>query len=241
MNKNLAIIPARGGSEGIVDKNIKEFAGKPLIAWTIELAKSCDLIDRVIVSTDSEDIASISERYGAEVPFLRPTELSSSEVAIEPVISHAYSHLKDIENYQADSIILLFPTNPLRQKKHIQESLTLFNSKDLDSVISVNESPAHYTPYWTLIKNKGGKVTYFDGTNLDNGYKRRQDFPEICFAKNDLIFIFKPENIVQNEAAMYGQEIELYETDILYSGDINSEKDWDLTLSIFKKLHKHNN
>ena len=156
MSRNVAVIPARGGSRGIPDKNIRDFAGKPLIAWTIEQACEAEKVDRVIVSTDSERIADIARDYGAEVPFLRPAEISASDTAIEPVMEHAYESLRQNEGYTADSLVLLFPTNPLRETHHIDNCIELFSSSETDLVITVNESPAHYTPYWTLVRDNNG-------------------------------------------------------------------------------------
>ena len=236
MNKNIAIIPARGGSRGIPDKNIRDFAGKPLIAWSIEQAYDAKSIDRIIVSTDSEIIADIACKYGAEVPFLRPAEISTSDTAIEPVMAHAYEWLRDNEKYIADSLLLLFPTNPLRQVEHIEDCIEIFSKSGVDSVITVNESPAHYTPYWTLVRDNDGIVSYFGGQDIRKGYTRRQEFPQQCYAKNDLIFVVKPKNLFDELPSLYGELVELYVTDRIYDGDINNLEDWDLTLQTFKYL-----
>lgn len=234
----VAIIPARGGSQGIPDKNIRIFEGKPLIAWTIECALTAEGVDRVIVSTDSERIAAIARRYGAEVPFLRPASLAVSTTPIEPVMSHAYEWLKDEEKYQVDGLILLFPTNPLRNQKQVEEALNLYYKTQADCVISVNESPAHYTPYWTLVRDEQGAVSFFGGQDIRKGYSRRQDFPQKCFAKNDLIFVLRPENLFAQVPSLYGERVELYVTERIFDGDINTIEDWRITLQIFKMLNK---
>jgi len=236
MSQNVAIIPARGGSLGIQDKNIREFAGKPLIAWTIEQACEAKSVDRVIVSTDSGRIAEIAQSYGAEVPFFRPAEISVSATAIEPVMAHAYEWLKNNEDYEADSLLLLFPTNPLRQIQHIDDCVKQFLSTGADSVITVNESPAHYTPYWTLVKSEDGVVSYFNGQDIRKGYSRRQDFPKQCFAKNDLVFVIRPKNLFEKTPSLYGKQVELYITNRIFDVDINTIEDWDLTLQTFKYL-----
>ncbi|MBT6673502.1 MAG: acylneuraminate cytidylyltransferase family protein [Lentimicrobiaceae bacterium] len=236
MGKNVAIIPARGGSKGIPDKNIRDFYGKPLIAWAIIRALNSKMVDRVIVSTDSEKIASIACFYGAEVPFIRPANISDDNAAIEPVLIHAYDWLKDNEGYKANALVLLMPTNPLRTSRHIDKCIDIFSHLSVDSVITVNESPSHYTPYWTLIKDKHGKVCYFNGNDIRSGYTRRQDFPETCFAKNDLVFVIKPLNLYGNKVSIFGENVELYVTDRIYDGDINNMEDWQLTLQTFKYL-----
>ena len=234
--KTVAVIPARGGSTTIPKKNIKIFEGKPLIAWTIECALAAKGVDRIIVSTDNEEIANISSTYGAEVPFLRPAEISTADTAIEPVMAHAYEWLADKDDYRADALILLFPTNPLREVRHIEEALNLFHSSKANSVVSVNQSPAHYTPYWTLVRNTDGQVSYFNGQDIRTGYARRQDFPGSCFAKNDLVFVLHPQNLFESRPSLYGQQVELYITDRIYDGDINTPEDWELTLLTFQHL-----
>jgi CMP-N,N'-diacetyllegionaminic acid synthase len=238
--KTVAIIPARKGSRGIPDKNICDFAGKPLIAWTIELALAARGVSRVIVSTDSERIAAISRQYGAEVPFLRPGEISAAETPIEPVMAHAWEWLRMSEGYSADALILLFPTNPLRQVRHIEESLDLFFLSEVDSVLTVNESPAHYTPYWTLVRDVDGVVRYFGGKDIRSGYARRQDFPQKCYAKNDLVFVIRPQNLFQARPSLYGERAELLVTARAFDGDINTPEDWELTLRMFHHLMLHN-
>ena len=236
LKNNIAIIPARGGSQGIVGKNLRDFCGKPLIAWTIEQAKSSVGITRVIVSTDCKEIAEVSQQYGAEVPFFRPPEISMANTPIEPVLSHAVNWLSNQDERIIDSLTLLFPTNPLRQKEHIQHCLDLFFSSGADSVITVNESPAHYTPYWTLVQNEFGEVSYFGGGDIRSGYSQRQDFPQKCFAKNDLVFVFKPQNLFCEKSSIYGERVELVVTDRIFDGDINSEEDWNLTIRSFLYL-----
>lgn len=232
----VAIIPARGGSRGIPDKNILEFAGKPLIAWTIELALAAQGVSRVIVSTDSERIADIARQHGAEVPFLRPAEISAADTPIEPVMAHAWEWLRSNQGYEADALILLFPTNPLRLVQHVEESLDLFFSSGADSVLTVNESPAHYTPYWTLVRDGDGVVRYFGGKDIRTGYARRQDFPQKCYAKNDLVFVIRPQNLFLAQPNLFGERAELLVTDRVFDGDINDPEDWELTLQMFHHL-----
>ena len=131
---------------------------------------------------------------------------------------------------------VLFPTNPLRETRHIEDSLRHFHESGADSVITVNESPAHYTPYWTLVRNANGVVSYYGGKDIRTGYTRRQDFPERCFAKNDLVFVLRPRNLFGTPPSLYGERTELLVTDRIYDGDINTREDWDLTLLIFRYL-----
>lgn len=137
--KILAIIPARGGSKGLPDKNIKLLNGKPLIAWTIEQAKSSEYIDEVFVTTDSIDIAKVSESFGVKVPFLRPAELASDTASSVAVIEHVISHFKQSNKF-FDYIILLEPTSPLRKDNDIDDAIKKCISNDTaDGIISLGE------------------------------------------------------------------------------------------------------
>src|SRR3990172_9041002 len=118
----LALIPARGGSKGIPRKNIRTFAGHPLIAWSIAAAKQSELVSRVVVSTEDEEIAAVAREYGAETPFLRPVELAQDRATDLPVFEHALKWFEDVESYRADVIVQLRPTSPLRRsEEHTSE------------------------------------------------------------------------------------------------------------------------
>lgn len=224
--KIIGIIPARGGSERVLNKNLKNFNGKPLIAWAISSAKKSKLLDRVIVSTDSPEIAKVAKKFGAEVPFLRPTEFSISTIGIEPTLKHTYQWLIDNESYKADGIALLMATNPLRQPFHIDDAIEIFTKKSTDSVVSVNETPANHTPYWTLTRSKEGEVKLFGDINIKNILTRRQDFPQKCYARNDLIYLLKPKNLFEKRPNLYGNKVDLYETNVLYEIDLNTPDEW---------------
>lgn len=161
----LALVPARGGSKGVPRKNIRELAGKPLIAWTIEAALAVPAIERVVVSTDDEEIAEVARCCGAQVPFMRPAELAGDEVpGIAPVL-HA------IENLPAhDSLVLLQPTSPLRTAAHIEALLDFAREKQARSVVSVCEVGDH--PAWMYRRDAAGALHPYD-TAAD--VTRRQD------------------------------------------------------------------
>ncbi len=131
----VAIIPARGGSKSIPRKNLQDLGGKPLVAWPIELAKSIPQISRVIVSTDDAEIADTAKKYGAEVPFFRPSELSADDIPTLPVLQHTLEYLKVQENYQVDIVILLYPTTPFLKKERILEGITLLQQDACKSVV----------------------------------------------------------------------------------------------------------
>lgn len=152
--KILAIIPARGGSKGLPRKNILPLDGHPLIAYSIAAARASTLIDRVVVTTDSEEIASISRRYGAETPFIRPAELAGDFTTDLETFQHGIDWLEKNEGYLPDAIFQFRPTTPIRFLAEIEQCIQLLNSNiQADSIRSVAPSPI--TPYkmWTLEGN----------------------------------------------------------------------------------------
>ncbi len=135
----LAIIPARGGSKGLPGKNLKKLAGKPLVSWTIEQALASKYLDKVIVSTDDDEIADVSRKYGAEVPFKRPPEYATDTASSVDVVLHALDFFKDREETY-DYIMLLEPTSPLRKKNDIDDALEKLSGKpEKDTLVSLGE------------------------------------------------------------------------------------------------------
>jgi YrbI family 3-deoxy-D-manno-octulosonate 8-phosphate phosphatase len=145
MNKILALIPARGGSKGIPRKNIRSFAGYPLIAWSIAAARQSESVTRVIVSTDDEEIAAVAREYGAETPFLRPVELAQDKSTDLPVFEHALKFLEDVEGYRPEIVLQLRPTSPIRPRAMVDDSIRiLLEHKDADcvrGVVSASQNP----------------------------------------------------------------------------------------------------
>jgi len=150
----LAIIPARGGSKGLPNKNIREMLGKPLIAWTIEAALNCSLIDRLVVSTEDHKIAKIAMQFGAEIPFMRPMELARDDTpGVDPVL-HAINELSEY-----DFVLMLQPTSPLRISEDITGMIDFAIEHDSQSVVSVSEAEVH--PYWVYRKNSAFELESF--------------------------------------------------------------------------------
>lgn len=139
----IGLITARGGSKGVPRKNIRELAGKPLIAWTIEEALRSQELDRVIVSTDDKEIASISRQYGAEVPFIRPLKLALDASSHVDVILHAIDWFTEQEQYEMDYVALLQPTSPFRIAEDIDGAIRFAREKNAKSVIGMMEAPSH--------------------------------------------------------------------------------------------------
>jgi len=184
----LAIIPARGGSKGIPRKNIRLLAGKPLIAYSIETALKSRYIDRIIVSTEDEEIAKIAKIYGAEV-IKRPKELARDETPTIDAVKHVLEFLKKKENYIPDIIILLQPTSPLRSVEDIDNAVELFLNNDCEGIISLCEAKS--PPYWSFRIRK----RYIEPIlGWDFLHKRRQDVPK-SYAPNGAIYITTVKNL----------------------------------------------
>ncbi len=179
----LAVIGAREGSKSIPQKNIKPLLGKPLIAWTIEEAKKSKLLTRTIVSTDSEEIAKVAKRYQAEVPFLRPADISGDLSLGEAFIRHALDWLKAHENYEPDIVLRLPPTSPLRTAAHIDEGIQkLIDTPGADSVRPIVESPKHPYKMWKISEDGRWLEPFLprDFTKMNEPYNfSRQALPEV--------------------------------------------------------------
>jgi len=156
MTETLALIPARGGSKGIPRKNIRSFAGYPLIAWSIAAAKQSDSATRVIVSTDDEEIAATAKEWGAEAPFLRPSHLAADNTTDLPVFEHALKWLEDVEGYRPEVIVQLRPTSPIRPKGMVDDAVQILSGHhDADCVRGV--VPAAQNPFKMWRFNGEGK------------------------------------------------------------------------------------
>jgi CMP-N,N'-diacetyllegionaminic acid synthase len=180
----LGIIPARGGSKAIPRKNLALLADKPLLAWTVEVALESASLDRLVISTDDPEIAEVGKKLGAEIPFLRPTELATDTSASMDVILHAIRWFDDNENYRPDYVLLLQPTSPLRTATDVRESTKLALAKHADSVVSVCETHQH--PLWMKGVNEEG--TLVDLYPQSAAPTRRQDLSPV-FALNGAIYL----------------------------------------------------
>lgn len=235
--KNIAIICARGHSKGIPKKNIKLFHKKPLIVWAVEACLNSNNISKVLVSTDSREIQEIAIKSGADSPFIRPKKIAEDTTPLEPVLIHALNWLEKNESYKPDSVSLIPATNPLRKPCHIDECINKFYTTNADNVMTVHESPANYTPYWSVTHSSKNGAFFYEDIDLRNGFTQRQAFPNKIYARNDIAYTFKPENLFKSKPSIYGEFNEILEMDRIYDGDINSHEDWEITEYIFSKLN----
>ncbi|PIT91000.1 acylneuraminate cytidylyltransferase family protein [Candidatus Kaiserbacteria bacterium CG10_big_fil_rev_8_21_14_0_10_49_17] len=159
--KILAIIPARGGSKGIKDKNITPVLGKPLISYVIETLKKSAHIDRIICSTDEEKIASVAKEYGAEVPFMRPKELATDTAAVYPALVHAVHELQQFDGYVPDYIVLVQATSPLTTVEQVDSTIEKVLSENADSAITALPIEHDCHPYNIRTVREDGTVGFW--------------------------------------------------------------------------------
>lgn len=215
-HKILALIPARGGSKGIKNKNIIDLCGKPLISYTIEAAKNSAYIDDVIVSTDSTAIADVAAAYGAEIPFLRPKELASDTSKTIDAVMHAISALEQ-QNRTYDILILLQPTEPLRDNTDIDSAITAFFQNGCSSLVSV--SPVTDSPVLIRTLDADNKVHHL----LDcSSTVRRQDM-KAYYVVNGCIYINAIASI--NQETSFNDNEYAFIMESRHSVDIDEYKD----------------
>ena len=231
----VAVIPAKGKSTRLPEKNIRDMLGKPLIAWTIEAAVKSKNINRVIVSTDDEEIARIAKEYEAEVPFIEPKEISATGGNIDKVLLHTADWLQEHEDYKVDALLLLLPTNPLRLPKDLDAMVELFKTTGTDCVSSVCKAVATHNPHWMFMKGPDGTVITATGKLLKDMVLHSQDLPA-CYVRNDICFVVKPDNLRHAPKLLWGNTMELYEMPESFDADINTEEDWYITEDKLRRL-----
>lgn len=224
----VAIIPARGGSKGIPNKNIIEVCEKPLIQYTIESAKQSKYLDDIIVSTDSEQIANIARNLGASIPFLRPSWLATDESKTIDTVIFTLDKLNEFGEFY-DYVVLLQPTQPLRKSLHIDEAIEKIIKYKLESLVSVSKVKEHPILMRTIREDETLKKIL----NI-NSTIRRQDFPDV-YKVNGAIYINKINKSLNKNTSLNDNKLS-YIMDEKYDLDIDSMTD----LNILKKILCHN-
>ncbi|MCQ2081493.1 MAG: acylneuraminate cytidylyltransferase family protein [Lachnospiraceae bacterium] len=213
--KILALIPARGGSKGIPNKNITDLAGKPLIAYSIDACKGSRFVDDIVVSTDSEKIATITRTFGAEVPFMRPEELAMDTSKTLDAVLHAVSELKK-QGREYDSIVLIQPTQPLRTSEDIDGAIDTYYINSEQDVVSVCEVSEHPLLMRTL--KEGVLVPLLDKSSTC----RRQDMDKY-YKVNGCVYVNSVNNL--NENTSFNDNLIPYVMDRSHSIDIDEPAD----------------
>lgn len=232
--KFLILIPARGGSKGVPKKNIKKLIEKPLIFYSIDVARGVTDDSNICVSTDDiEIIDTIENGRKLKVPFIRPNELATDTATSYDVMLHAINHYEKKEiNY--DTIILLQPTSPLRLIKHLKEAISLYNSSNVEMVVSVVESKGN--PYFNLFEeNSNGFLEKSKKIN----YTRRQDCPKV-YEYNGSIYIIDLKSLKKGPVSTF-TKIKKYEMEPEYSIDIDTPFDWKIAELLMTENLSHSN
>ena len=225
----LAIIPARAGSKGLYNKNTKLFGGLPLICHSIKAALGSKIIDRVIVSTEDNEIASIAKAYGAEVPFIRPDNLAGDTSMVIDSYLHALDWISKENSILIKSFVALLPTAPLRKSQDIDEAIKIFNNTNADSVISVTEAPIPLEWYLNITKD-GLLKNYYQEFNV---LKNRQELKK-AYIPNGAVYIFKTE-VLRLKRQYYTNKTYPYVMPRERSVDIDNLLDFEWAEFLLKK------
>lgn len=212
MSKKIVVtIPAKGESKRIPGKNLKDLAGKPMISYIIETAlkvkQSRSEVDRVIVSTDSEEVKTVAEKYGAEVPFIRPKELTLDDVPTRDVLQHTLDVLEETENYKPDYVLLLYPTSPLLSADRIIEAVDLAVRKDSDSVFSATLDKGHY---WIEVEGGWNRLYPIKQVNSQFQIPLAKENGAIYLTKSELI---KKQYVADKADVVFMEEDESVDVD----------------------------
>ncbi len=231
--KILAIIPARKNSKRVPNKNIRLLKGKPLISWTIDIIKDVEHICDILVSTDSEEIASIATKSGAYVPWLRPKSLATDTASGVDVILHALSWYEQ-EKGNVDGVLLLQPTSPFRTKETIEKGINIYKNNDRKAVIGV--ALTAYNPLWSLrIESDTDTLVPFSGEPAFS--LRSQDLPDVYFPTGS--FFLKQPGQFYRDRSYFGQEmVPLVINNQKEALDIDDEWDWEIaSCAVSNKLN----
>lgn len=218
--KVLGLVPARAGSKGLPGKNTRLLHGQSLLAYAAAAARASGVVDRVVLSTDGDAIADAGRACGLDVPFIRPAGLAGDETPMLPVIEHAVAALTG-EGWEADIIVLLQPTSPLRRGAHIRRSVELLRETGADSIVSVVELPRHLSPDYVMRVEDGRLVPFLpDGARVT----RRQDARVAC-VRDGTVYTFWRRTLA-DQHSIYGRDCRPMVVPAAESLTIDTPEDW---------------
>lgn len=227
----LGIITARGGSKGIPNKNIALLRGKPLLAYTIDAAKGSKLLMRTIVSTDSNEVAEVARSLGAEVPFMRPAELSTDSALALDVLSYVIRYIEEHDEQSFDYVMMLQPTSPLRTSEDIDACIRIAQETDADSVFSMKELPDFAPQKIKTIEN--GEITSF--LQEEKGQSAPRHKGKKAYKRNCAVYLTRTELILKGD--QFGKKSMAYVMPRERSIDINDPVDLELAEFWMKKMN----
>ena len=221
MGRVLGLVPARGGSKGIPDKNLRLLAGRTLLEYAVDAASASGIVDRLVLSTDSDRIAEAGRRAGLDVPFMRPPALAQDDTPMLPVIEHALDELQR-QGWEAEIVVLLQPTSPLRMPAHIRAAVQQLRESGSDSVVSVVELPRHLSPDYVM-RVEGERLVPF----LPEGERvtRRQDARR-AFVRDGTAYAFWTRTL-RDTHSLYGRRCRPLVLPARESMTIDTPDDWD--------------
>ncbi|MBW1681857.1 MAG: acylneuraminate cytidylyltransferase family protein [Deltaproteobacteria bacterium] len=228
----LGLVPARGGSKGVPGKNLRLVRGRPLVAWAVECGVRAPSIDRVVVSTDSDQIAKAAQEAGADVPFMRPASLARDDTPMMPVMQHAVASVEDIYARIVDRLVLIDPTAPLRRVEDIEKAIRMHEEGDCDAVISGNV--AHRNPYFNMVRQEGKYIRLVLEEGRDVG--RRQDAPPV-YDLNTVVWVYS-RNAVMVNAERIPQRSRLYLVPRERAVDLDTEEDFERLSWMMERYEK---
>ncbi|SFN44611.1 N-acylneuraminate cytidylyltransferase [Bradyrhizobium sp. Rc3b] len=224
----VALIPARGGSKGIVGKNLALCGGRSLLDWTTEAALQSGVIDRTILSTDDDAIAEAGNGLGLEVPFRRPADLAGDQALMLDVMQHCLAALRN-EGTDVEALVLLQPTSPFRRAHHVREAVQKFRARSAATLVSVVRVPHRFVPEAQMREEDGKLVPYLGG---QVGRTRRQD-KEVSYGRNGPVVLIVRGDVLDS-GMLYGSPTVAYEMDEIASIDIDTPEDLRLADHLMK-------
>jgi CMP-N,N'-diacetyllegionaminic acid synthase len=230
----LGVVPAREGSKGVPGKNIRLLCGKPLLQYTAEAALGSRLLSRVVLTTDSEEIARVGKCLGLEVPFLRPKELAEDDSPTLPVVQHAVEWLEN-QGERFDAVCLLQPTNPFRRSEDIDACIELLESSGADAVVTVLPVPHEHNPHWVYFQNSSGFLHL--STGEDTPISQRQELPP-AYHRDGSVYVTRRDVLIEGNS-LYGKRLSGYRVNPDLCVNIDAERDWERATTLLSKSNQH--
>ena len=231
----LGMINARGGSKGVPRKNIKPLGGKPLIAWSIEVAEQVPEITRCIVSTEDQEIADIARRHGADIPFMRPDHLASDTAVQLDTIIYNFEKMEELEGREIDAVALLQPTQPFRTAEDVSGCISALLEYKADSAITIAPNKHHPYGLWTKRKDNKGLELFMKDSASVQGFNRQQ--VDTLYMRTGAVYVISRDTLL-NKKSLYGDYVEGYVVDAPRSWiNIDDLHDWEMAEAWLKHIN----